>query len=138
MRIELDQVISDVPRAALALVLALVLVACEKEPAVEMKTAAPAAVAAKKIETQASAEKGKPIDAKPTAADAALAAKIKAALAADPALKGTGIDVVAADGKVSLFGTVESARQMTAAAKIASLVPGVTSVTNKMVVLAGS
>ena len=130
----------EAARAGLTLVLALLLVACEKQPAVENKAPAvpAAAVAAKKIEQPASADVDKSAEAKHAAANAALTAKIKAALAAEPALKGAGIDVAAAEGNVSLFGTVRSVRQVTTAAKVASQVPGVTSVINKLVVLAGS
>ena len=122
-----------------ALILALLLVACEKQPAVQ--TAAPAAptpVAAKKVERPTSTDGDKSPDAKRASANAQLAAKIKSALAAELKLNGAGIDVVAEDGGVSLFGTVVAARQIPLAAKVASRVAGVTSVNNKLVVVAGS
>ena len=123
----------------LLLVSALLLNACEKQPAVVTPAPqAPAAVVANKIEQPASADAGKAQDARRTAANAALVASVKAVFAAEPGLKGTGIDVVAKDGIVSLFGTVGSASQLITAANVASKVPGVTSVVNKLVVLAGS
>ena len=128
---------SGAARGGLAFVLALLLVACEKQPAVQ--ASAPAApVAVKKVEQPANAGGGNAADAQHSAEDAALAAKVKAALSAEPALKGVAIDVTAKDGNVSLFGTASSPRQIAAAGKVASAVNGVKAVNNKLLVLAGS
>lgn len=69
-----------------------------------------------------------------TAADAAITAKVKAALAADDQLSALRIDVDTATGVVSLTGpapTVEAADRATVLAKA---VDGVTAVQNKLVV----
>ena len=139
MRVRCDWPGIGAARGGLVLVLALLLVACEKQPAVQTAApAAPAPVVAKKVEQPASANGSKSPDAMRKAANAALAAKVKSALASEPKLKGAGIDVVTEDGRASLFGTVATARLASLAAKVASQVAGVTSVTNKLVVVAGS
>ena len=139
MRVSFDWPGIGAARGGLVLVIALLLVACEKQPAV--KTAAPAApapVVAKKVGQPESADAARSPDSMRKAANAALATKVKAALADEPKLKGAGIDVLTEDGRASLFGTVASARLASLAAKVASQVAGVTSVTNKLVVVAGS
>ncbi len=139
MRVRWDWPGIGAARDGLVLVLALLLVACDKQPAVQTAApAAPAPVVTKKVGQPESTDADKSPDSMRKAANAALAAKVKAALASEPKLKGTGIDVVTEDGRASLFGTVASARLASLAAKVASQVAGVTSVTNKLVVVAGS
>src|SRR2546427_514375 len=67
-----------------------------------------------------------------------LASKIKAALAADPALKILAIDAAVSDGAVTLYGTANNRALRERAAKVVSDVPGVKSVRNELVIVAGS
>jgi type IV secretory pathway TrbL component len=66
-----------------------------------------------------------------------LAARVRKALD-DGALQAAGIDVTAASGVVSLFGTVPSNDEKTRAARLATKVEGVKSVDNRLVVVRGS
>src|SRR6476660_9678537 len=67
-----------------------------------------------------------------------LASKVKSALGADPALKLLAIDAVASDGAVTLYGTADNRALREKAARVASNVPGVRSVKNELVIVAGS
>ncbi len=67
-----------------------------------------------------------------------LANKIKAALGADPALKVLAIDAAVADGAVTLYGTANNRALREKAAKVVAGVPGVKSVRNELVIVAGS
>lgn len=137
---------------AVAAMLALSLAACgEKPPAEtagkkidqavakageEMKQAAGAAKEkieqAKEVISEKAAETGKAV------ADAALAAKVKTALIAEPGLTASAIDVDAKDGVVSLFGTADNTTNRDKAGQVASKVEGVKSVNNKLVIAKGS
>lgn len=68
----------------------------------------------------------------------ALAGKVKSALEAEPRVNGQGIDVTAADGVVSLWGTVADAAERRKAESVATGQPGVKSVNNKLVIVKGS
>jgi hypothetical protein len=68
----------------------------------------------------------------------ALAARVIAALRRDPAVGKLGIDVVSADGAVTLFGTAPTAGDRERAAQVAAGVDGVRSVLNNLVIVAGS
>jgi hyperosmotically inducible protein len=70
--------------------------------------------------------------------NATLAARVVAALRRDPTVGGLGIDVVGADGVVTLFGTAPTAGDREQAARLAASVDGVRSVLNNLVVVAGS
>jgi len=70
--------------------------------------------------------------------DVALAARVKAALEADPALRVLAVDVTAAAGAVTLFGTADTTANRDQAATVAAGVPGVTSVQNQIVIVRGS
>jgi hyperosmotically inducible periplasmic protein len=111
---------------------------CGKElaPAEPAKSAAPPApIAGPATQSQ----KPAPQRTDPAAArDAALAAAVNAALAADPRLKSFGIDIRAANGAVELFGTVDSESSREKAGKIAAAVNGVKSVKNHLVLVSGS
>ena len=135
-----------VPLTVAACALLLGLSACEQKPAPTStsKEGGPAAgkldrPAEKKSDSAALAAKsGGSAEARETAENAALAAKVKSALRSDPELKNLGIDVTASGGVVSLFGTVDKAAQLKRAAQLASSVEGVASVKNGLVVLSGS
>ncbi len=67
-----------------------------------------------------------------------LAGKVKSALGADPALKLLAIDAGASDGVVTLYGTADNKRNRDKAGRVAGGVPGVKSVRNELVIVAGS
>ena len=91
-----------------------------------------------KIEVAKSDDSRKAAEAPKIDEDAALAAKVKAALGADPALKLLAIDARASGGAVTLYGTANTRARRDKAAKVASGVPGVKSVKNELVIVAGS
>jgi osmotically-inducible protein OsmY len=70
--------------------------------------------------------------------NASLAARVVAALHRDPAVGKLGIDVVSADGAVTLFGTASTAGDRERAARVAAGVDGVRSVMNNLVIVSGS
>jgi hypothetical protein len=120
----------------LALGLAAALIACSEspapKPAAKAVTPPPAPVAAAP-QPQPQPEPPKPDPNKE------LAAKVKQALEAPNAkLPSAAIDVTAAEGKVSLWGTVDSDQQRRRAAQIASKVDGVKGVDNQLKVVKGS
>jgi len=78
-----------------------------------------------------SAAGGAPVD------DAALTAKVKSALVAEPGLKAQAISVDAFAGVVTLRGTADSQENRRRAEQIASAVEGVRSVRNELVVIPG-
>lgn len=123
--------------AVTAAMLALVLVACERQPAKPAATPVPTpAPIAPPPEVKAVPQK--PEESPQVVADRALAAKVKEALLAEPKVKAHGIDVVAKDGVVTLFGTADTTARRQLAGKIAAAVAGVKSVENKLAVVAGS
>ena len=67
-----------------------------------------------------------------------LAGKVKSALGTDPALKLLAIDAGASDGVVTLYGTADNKKNRDKAARVAAGVPGVKSVKNELVIVAGS
>ena len=66
--------------------------------------------------------------------DAAITAKVKSALLADPDVKGLKVDVDTHDGVVTLNGSLESRANVDKAASIAQGIDGVKSVDNKLAV----
>lgn len=124
---------------------ALPLAACGEKPPAEaviakMETAAE--IAARQA-MQAAAEQKKAEEEKPKAdpkagGDGALAAKVKAAIVATPGLKFMAMDVRAADGKVTLFGTADNDAQRRQAETVAAGVAGVKSVKNELHIVRGS
>ena len=67
-----------------------------------------------------------------TIGDAAVTAKVKTAMLADPEVKGLQVNVDTVNGVVTLTGTVESQTQVDKAAAIASQADGVKSVNNNL------
>jgi osmotically-inducible protein OsmY len=81
----------------------------------------------------------KPVEAAPPVDEnKVLAGKVKSALGADPALKLLAIDAGASDGVVTLYGTADNKKNRDKAARVAAGVPGVKSVKNELVIVAGS
>jgi osmotically-inducible protein OsmY len=138
--------------AAAAAALTLSLAACGDKPTAETPKFESAAdvVARQAQQAAAAAEKKKAeeqkrapdpakqaADAK-AAEDSALAAKVKAAIMAIPALKSMAMDVRASGGAVTLFGTADTEAQRRQAEKVAAGVPGVTSVKDELKIVRGS
>lgn len=73
-------------------------------------------------------------EAKPVLEDAAVTAKVKAKLAADPEVTAYTIDVDTSAGAVTLSGTVKTADESAEAEKLARDTEGVKSVTNRLTV----
>jgi glucose/arabinose dehydrogenase len=118
-----------------ALGLAAALIACSESPKPATKAPPPPASAPV---TAAPQPQPQPEPPKPDP-NKELAAKVKQALEAPNAkLPAGGIDVTAADGKVSLWGTVETDQQRRRAALIAGKVDGVKGVDNQLKVVKGS
>ena len=67
-----------------------------------------------------------------------LAGRVKQALEADGKVQAAAIDVTAADGKVTLWGTAATDAERKRAATIATKVDGVNSVDNQIKVVKGS
>jgi osmotically-inducible protein OsmY len=90
------------------------------------------------IEVAKAADTPKPVETPPANQDTSLAAKVKSALSSEPGLKALGIDVGVSDGVVTLYGTADTRGHREKAAQVASGIPGVKSVKNEMVIVAGS
>jgi hypothetical protein len=120
---------------ALSFALAAMLGACS-EPPPPPKPAAPAAPpqteAPKAPEAPKAAEAPKPDPNKE------LAQRVKKALEGEAKIQAAGIDVTAADGKVTLWGTTATTSERNRAAQVASKVDGVTAVDNQLKVVKGS
>ena len=80
----------------------------------------------------------KPAEPPQASVDKELAGKVKSALLAERGLNAHGIDVVAKNGVVTLYGTAETPARRDTAARVAGNVTGVKSVENKLAVVAGS
>lgn len=74
----------------------------------------------------------------PDPGDAALATKVKSAIAAEPDLKAVTVSVNAAAGVVTLNGTADTHVTSDRAARVALNVDGVRSVKNELIVVRGS
>ena len=135
--------------AAVVGALALSLAACDQiqslwksEGSVNPVTAAPVQLAPKDAEAPIvvlkPGDNRKPAESRDIDEDSVLAAKVKSALGADPDLKLLAIDTGAAGGVVTLYGTADTRAHRERAAQVASSVPGVKSVRNQLVIVAGS
>ena len=102
------------------------------KPKAEASSITPAPTAATPAPALAKAEEPKPDPNKE------LAQRVKRALEGNPKIPAGGIDVTAADGKVTLWGTTASAGERTLAVQTAAKVEGVKSVDNQLKVVKGS
>lgn len=132
--------------------LALGLAACDQKPSAEkigrnidetvdrasQKVASAADSAGRKIDEAQSAIVEKTEKAGAELADAAITARVKAALATAHGLQSMSIDVVTEKGVVSLFGTTDSDASRKRVTRLAAAVEGVASVDNRLIILAGS
>ena len=121
----------------LASALILALAACSDPPPpptpaapVAQPAPAPAAQPEKAVETAKPEPKPDP--------NTELAARVKRALEGEGKVQAAAIDVTAADGKVTLWGTASSPGERSRAAQVAGAVEGVKSVENKIAVVRGS
>jgi len=118
--------------------LAFALSVCGQEPPPKQAVKA-VPVPGPAAQDAAKAEPAKPSpEAVRAAADKELAGRVKAALGAERSLNAHGIDVVASNGAVTLFGTAETRTKREIAGKVAAGVEGVKSVENKLAIVAGS
>ncbi len=118
--------------------LALGLAACGDKPPAAGQDPGRAAVAPAPPAPPPAAAPAQPAPAQADVVNAALAAKVKSALVADREVNALEIDVVAAQGAVTLYGTAPTRASRERAARVASGIEGVKSVTNKLAVVAGS
>jgi hyperosmotically inducible protein len=125
----------------LIVVSALALAACSDAPAPK-----PAAKAAPPPAAEAPPPAAAPAPAPITKAPEApkpdpnkeLAGRVKRALEGEAKIQAAGIDVTAADGTVTLWGTAATAAERERAARVAGKIDGVKSVANKIAVVKGS
>jgi len=101
-------------------------------------TLTPQPVAAAPIVVTKSADTPRVVESREIDEDTVLAAKVKSALGADPALRLLAIDTGVAGSVVTLYGTADTRAHRERAAQVASSVPGVKSVRNQLVIVAGS
>jgi hyperosmotically inducible protein len=122
-----------------AALLAFALSGCGQEPPPKPAVKVVPVPALPAAQDSAKAEPAKPSpEAARAAADKELAGRVKAALVAERTLNAHGIDVVARNGTVTLYGTAETRMRRDMAEKISARVEGVKSVENKLAVVAGS
>lgn len=125
---------------ALAGALAFALAACSKEepPKAVQPVVAPPAAPPEAKAGEIRTEPSEPAPMPKLDPNAELAGTVKAAIRATPGLEALAVDVVAAEGAVTMFGTADTRESIDKAGKVASGVPGVKSVQNKIVVVRGS
>ena len=123
----------------IAAVLLLGAAACGEQPAPKPAPApAPQAVPQPITPAPAPASQAKAPEAPKPDPNQELAARVKKALEREAKIQAAGIDVTAADGRVSLWGTAATAAERKRAESVASRVDGVRSVDNQIKVVKGS
>jgi hyperosmotically inducible protein len=128
---------SKAMKAILTASIAVALVACS-EPPPPPKPAAPAAATPTPQAEAPKAPETKAPEAPKPDPNKELASRVKRALEGEARIQGAGIDVTAADGKVTLWGTTATAAERNRAAQVAAKVEGVTAVDNQLKVVKGS
>jgi hypothetical protein len=121
----------------IAAVLLLGAAACGDQPAPKPQPA-PAPQAAPQPIIPAPAPEAKAPEAPKPDPNKELAARVKRALEGEAKIQAAAIDVTAADGKVTLWGTAANAAERKRAESVASKVAGVRSVDNQIKVVKGS
>ena len=117
-----------------AIALMLTLSACgDSTPPPKPATPAPQAAA-----PETKAPEAKAPEAPKPDPNKELARKVKQALEGEGKIQAAGIDVTAADGRVTLWGTTATAAERNRAAQVAAKVDGVTGVDNQLKVVKGS
>ena len=123
-------------KTILAISIALVLAACSEPP--PPPTPATPATPPPQAEAPKPAPEAKAPEAPKPDPNKELASRVKRALESEAKIQGAGIDVTAADGKVTLWGTTATAAERNRAGQIASKVEGVSAVDNQLKVVKGS
>jgi hypothetical protein len=121
----------------IAAVLLLGAAACGDQPAPK-PAPAPAPQAAPQPIIPAPAPEAKAPEAPKPDPNKELAARVKNALEGEAKIQAAAIDVTAADGKVTLWGTAATAAERKRAESVASKIDGVRSVENEIKVVKGS
>ncbi len=123
----------------LAAVIALGLAACDEAPKPAPKPAAPPSPP-QAAATPAPVAPKPEVKPEPPKADPnkELAARVKRALESEAKIQAAGIDVTAADGKVTLWGTAATDAERNRAAGVARKVEGVSAIDNQIKVVKGS
>jgi hyperosmotically inducible protein len=126
--------------AAVALTAAFALAACGERAAPTTKTTdvTPPQTAPAPAAPAADAAPAKTAEAAKPDPDAQLAAKVKSAFAGDPDLKMLPIDIRAANGAVTLYGTADNTKLRDKAVRMASGIEGVKSVSANVQIVRGS
>jgi outer membrane biosynthesis protein TonB len=119
----------------LAAVLMLGLAACGDQPTPKPQ---PKTEPIKPQAAAPQAPEAKAADAPKPDPNKELAARVKKALEGEPKVQAGGIDVTAADGKVTLWGTAANAAERNRAGAVASKVDGVKALDNQIKVVKGS
>jgi hypothetical protein len=119
--------------APFLVLVALGLAACDKP---EPRIAVP--LSPLPVQAPVAAQPVEPPPAPQPSPGAQLAAKVKSALRNSRTLDAQGVDVTAADGVVTLHGTVPEAEESRRIASFVSQMDGVRSVVNNLVVIRGS
>jgi len=126
-------------KTLIAAVLLLGAAACGEQPAPKPAPApAPQALPQPITPAPAPAPQAKAPEAPKPDPNQELAARVKKALEREAKIQAAGIDVTAADGRVSLWGTAATAAERKRAESVASRVDGVRSVDNQIKVVKGS
>jgi hypothetical protein len=121
----------------IAAVLLLGAAACGDQPAPK-PAPAPAPQAVPQPITPAPAPEAKAPEAPKPDPNKELAARVKRALEGEAKIQAAAIDVTAADGKVTLWGTAATAAERKRAESVAAKVDGVRSVENEIKIVKGS
>ena len=123
---------------SIAAVLLAALAACSEPEAPPPPPNTPAAPPAVQAPQPTPPAEAKAPEAPKPDANAELAQRVKQALESEAKVQGAAIDVTAADGKVTLWGTAGTAGERSRAAQVAGKVEGVKAVENKIAVVRGS
>lgn len=121
----------------LASALFLALAACSDDPPPAKPAATPAAPAPQ-VEAPKPAVEAKAPEAPKPDPNKELAQRVKQALEGEAKVQAAAIDVTAAEGRVTLWGTAATAGERNRAGQVASKVDGVKSVDNQLKVVKGS
>jgi len=123
----------------LALFAVVALAACGADAPPPAKKVEPVAVTPTPVAKAPEAPKPEPKAEEPKPdPNKELAARVKRALMDDSKIQGAGIDVTAANGTVTLWGTAATQSERTRAGATAAKVDGVKTVENKMAIVKGS
>ena len=112
--------------------------ACGDQPAPKPAPAPAPQAAPQPIITPAPAPEAKAPEAPKPDPNKELAARVQKALEGEAKIQAAAIDVTAADGKVTLWGTAATAAERKRAESVASKIDGVRSVDNEIKVVKGS